>query len=81
MLGELAAQQAGAAAVATARAALLAEAKSARDPDPDPEGAWLADVLHAAFAAGHAAALELYKDPPPQYCYPSVLRSARFCFV
>ena len=77
MLGELAAQRAGAAAVTTARAALLAESKAARDPNPDLEAARLADVLHAAFEAGHAAALELYKDPPPKYCYPSVLRSAR----
>ena len=82
MLGELAAQQAGASAVATARAALLAEAEVApRDTDSDSEAARLADALHAAFEAGHNAALELYKDPPQRYCYPSVLRSAACCGV
>ena len=73
MLGEFAAEWAGNAVVAAARSALAAHSKLTTQAC-DLAEVHLADILHAAFEAGHAAALDLYKDPPRNYCYPSTLR-------
>ena len=75
MLGEFAAERAGNAAVAVACSALLAHAKLAAPEDPDDlEASHVEGILHEAFEAGHAAALDLYKDPPRNYSYPTSLR-------
>ena len=76
MLGEFAAERAGNAAVAAACSALLAHATPAAEDSDDLEASHAEGILHEAFEAGHAAALDLYKDPPRKYCYPTSLRWA-----
>ena len=38
--------------------------------EPTLEASHVEGILHEAFEAGHAAALDLYKDPPRQLLLP-----------